>query len=48
MSAASNYTENNVISAMLRGVSFPIPAGTYVALHTSALSGTLMLRCCSS
>jgi hypothetical protein len=34
MSAASNYTENNVLNAMLRGVTFPLPAGTYVSLHT--------------
>lgn len=35
MSAASNYTENNVINAMLRGVAFPLPTGTFVALHTA-------------
>lgn len=34
MSAASNYTETNVINAMLRGVAFPLPAKTYVSLHT--------------
>lgn len=35
MSAASNYTENNVINALLRGVAFPLPAGTYLSLHTA-------------
>ena len=35
MSAASNYTENNVIDALLRGVAFPLPAKTYVSLHTA-------------
>lgn len=36
MSAASNYTETNTISAMLRGVAFPLPTGTYISLHTGA------------
>lgn len=35
MSAASNYTENNVINAMLRGVAFPLPSAVYVSLHTA-------------
>lgn len=35
MSAASNYTENNVINALLRGVAFPLPTGTYLSLHTA-------------
>lgn len=35
MSAASNYTENNVINALLRGQAFPLPAKTYLSLHTS-------------
>lgn len=35
MTAASNYTEENVINAVLRGVTFPIPAGVYVSLHTA-------------
>lgn len=35
MSAASNYTENNVINALLRGVAFPIPPKTYLSLHTA-------------
>ncbi len=34
MSAASNYTEANVINALLRGVTFPVPSATYVSLHT--------------
>lgn len=35
MSAASNYTENNVINAALRGVAYPLPSNTYVSLHTA-------------
>ena len=35
MSAASNYTENNVVNAILRGVTFPIPNKVYISLHTS-------------
>lgn len=35
MSAASNYTEANVINALLRGTIFPLPAGTYISLHTA-------------
>lgn len=35
MSAASNYTEQNHINAMLRGVAYPLPTGTYVSLHTA-------------
>lgn len=35
MSAASNYTEANVINALLRGVAFPLPSKTYVSLHTA-------------
>lgn len=35
MSAASNYTETNIISALLRGTAFPLPTNTYVSLHTS-------------
>ncbi|WRQ05516.1 putative lipoprotein [Ralstonia phage AhaGv] len=34
MAAASTYTENNIINALLRGVAFPLPAKTYVSLHT--------------
>lgn len=36
MSAASNYTETNVINALLRGVAFPLPAAIYVGLHTAS------------
>lgn len=36
MSAASNYTEANVINALLRGVTFPLPTKTYVSLHTAS------------
>lgn len=35
MSAASNYTENNVVNALLRGVTFPLPTKTYISLHTA-------------
>lgn len=35
MSAASNYTEQNIINAMLRGTAFPLPTKTYVSLHTA-------------
>lgn len=35
MSAASNYTEKNIIDAMLRGVAFPLPTKTFVSLHTA-------------
>lgn len=35
MSAASNYTEKNIIDALLRGVAFPLPTKTYISLHTS-------------
>lgn len=35
MSAASNYLEEKIINAALRGVAFPLPSGIYVSLHTS-------------
>jgi hypothetical protein len=35
MSAATNYTKTSHMNAQLRGVAFPLPAGTYIALHTS-------------
>lgn len=35
MSAASNYTEANIINALLRGTAFPLPANTYLSLHTA-------------
>lgn len=34
MAAASTYSQNNIINALLRGVAFPLPAKTYVSLHT--------------
>lgn len=34
MTAATNYTETNVINAALRGVTYPLPTATYVSLHT--------------
>lgn len=38
MSAASNYTEKNILNAMLRGVAYPLPTQTYVSLHTGSPS----------
>lgn len=35
MTAASNYTEKNLLSAVFRGITFPVPTGTYIALHTA-------------
>ena len=35
MSAASNYTETNVINSLLRGVAFPVPTTVYIGLHTA-------------
>lgn len=35
MSAASNYLENNIINATLRGAAFPTSAAVYVSLHTA-------------
>jgi len=35
MAAASNYLENNIINATLRGGTFPKPASVYVSLHTA-------------
>lgn len=40
MSGASDYTKANIIQALLRGVTMPIPAGTYVSLHTADPGGT--------
>lgn len=34
MTAASNYTEQNFINALLRGVTFPLPTAIYIGLHT--------------
>lgn len=36
MSAATNYTENNIANALLRGVAFPVPSATYIALHIAS------------
>lgn len=35
MSAASNYTENNIINTLYRCQAFPAPSRVYVALHTA-------------
>ena len=35
MSKFSNYSETNIISTTLRGIAFPVPAGTYLALFTA-------------
>lgn len=35
MSSASNYTEQNIINALLLGMAFPLPTNTWVSLHTS-------------
>ena len=35
MSAASNFLENAIIEATLRGAAFPVIAKTYISLHTN-------------
>ncbi len=35
MSSASDYTEINILAAVLRGTAFPAPSGAYVALFTA-------------
>ena len=40
MSAASNYTEQNVLHAMLRGVSFPVPAYVRREAEAGGVIGT--------
>jgi hypothetical protein len=35
MSGASNFTETNIINALLRGVTMPLPSNTFVSLHTA-------------
>lgn len=35
MAAASDYTEQNFINALLRGVAFPLPTTVYIGLHTA-------------
>lgn len=32
---ASTYTKNNILKALLRGETFPLPTGTYISLHTA-------------
>lgn len=36
MSAASDYTEKNVLNSMLRGVTYPLPSKVFVSLHTAS------------
>lgn len=35
MAAASDYTEQNILNAMLRGITFPLPERLWVGLHTA-------------
>ncbi len=35
MSAASDYLENKIIESVFRGAAFPVPAKTYISLHTA-------------
>ena len=35
MAGASTYTKNNILKALLQGTSFPLPAGTWISLHTA-------------
>lgn len=35
MAGASDYTEDNILKALLRGTAFPLPSGTYISLHTA-------------
>jgi len=35
MPGASTYSKTNILNALLRGVTMPIPSGTYVSLHTA-------------
>lgn len=32
---ASTYTKNNILKALLQGTTLPLPAGTYISLHTA-------------
>ena len=32
---ASTYTKNNILKALLQGTALPLPAGTYISLHTA-------------
>lgn len=31
---ASTYTQTNILNALLRGETMPLPTGTFVSLHT--------------
>lgn len=35
MAGASTYTKNNILKAILQGTTMPLPAGTYISLHTA-------------
>ena len=35
MAGASTYTENNILKALLQGITLPLPTGTFVSLHTA-------------
>lgn len=35
MAGASTYTKNNILKALLQGTAMPLPAGTYISLHTA-------------
>ena len=35
MAGASTYTKNNILKALLQGTALPLPAGTYISLHTA-------------
>lgn len=35
MAGASTYTKNNILKALLQGVALPLPAGTWISLHTA-------------
>lgn len=40
MSASSNYTEENHMAALCDGVPYPLPTGTWIALHVADSSET--------
>jgi hypothetical protein len=41
MAGPTTYTRNNILESLLQGVTFPLPSGTYISLHTAdpGLSG---------
>ena len=39
MAGKTNYTENNLLNFLFRGVSFPVPGGIFVGLFTTAPTG---------